>query len=180
MCVLSNRDIVGRVKDGSLVIEPFEPETSLGPDSYDLHLGGEYISFESVWKLESVDLAAQAGRNFLTGEIGLCVNHVDNLPVLVLRPGQVVIAHLHEYVKIPDDLVGYIDGKSKWARLGLQIASAGLVHVSWEGYPVLELVNLGNLPLKLTEGLAICQIFFYTLTSPALPTDELLILWKGE
>lgn len=179
MCVLSNKDIIERVREGNLVIDPFEPG-ELSPDSYDLHLSGEYVSFENVWRLESVDLSEQVRRDFLTGEVGLCVSHIDNLPVLVLRPGQVIIAYLQERIKIPSDLVGYIDGKSKWARLGLQVASAGLVHAGWEGYPVLELVNLGNLPLKLTEGLAVCQIFFHTLTSPALSSDELLALWRGE
>lgn len=179
MCILSNRDVVKRIRSGELVIDPLDPR-SVSPDSVDLHLSGEYVSFEHVWRLESINLSEQIREGFLTGEIGPCVNHIVNLPTLILRPGQVIIAHLEEHIRIPLDLCGIIDGKSKWARLGLQIASAGLVHAGWEGQPVLELVNLGNIPLKLSVGLPICQISFQTLTSPALPPDEIFELWEGE
>lgn len=177
MCVLSNQDIVRRVKEGSLVIEPFDLE-SVGPESVDLHLLGEYTFFEGTWILEAVDLSTQV-RRFLGGKIGQCKKHVSSRPDLVLRPGYVVVARLKERIEMPDDLCAIIDGKSKWAQLGLQVASAGLVHAGWEGWPVLELVNLGNIPLKLSPGLPICQISFHTLTSPALSSEELQVLWKG-
>lgn len=174
MCVLSNQVIVRRVKEGSLVIEPFDLE-SVGRDSVDLHLLGEYMFFEGTWRLESVDLSMQV-LDFLGGEIGQCKTYVSSRPDLVLRPGHVVVARLKECIKMPDDLCAIIDGKSKWAQLGLQVASAGLVHAKWEGWPVLELVNLGNVPLKLSPGLPICQISFQTLISPALSQEELLAL----
>ena len=182
MCVLSNQDIVRRVKEGSLVVKPFNLE-KLGPDTLDLCLSRTFRIFERLWLLESVDLAEQVANGFLTGQVGLCSRMTElcsDIPALTLRPGHVVVAYVEEYIKIPPDLVGIVDGKSKWAQLGLQIASAGIVHGGWKGQLVLELVNLGNVPLRLSEGVPICQIRFHTLTSPALPQEELLALWEGE
>ncbi len=182
MCVLSNQDIVRRVREESLVVRPFNLER-LGPDTLDLCLSETFRSFERLWLLESVDLAEQVANGFLTGQVALCSQTTElcfDIPALTLRPGHVVVAYVEEYIEIPSDLVGIVDGKSKWAQLGLQIASAGIVHGGWKGQLVLELVNLGNVPLKLSEGVPICQIRFHTLNSPALSQEELQALWKGE
>ncbi len=163
MCVLSNQYIVRRVKEGSLVIDPFDL-ASVGPDTVDLHLSGVFLSFERTWVVESVDLAEQVADGFLTGQIDLCTQTTElcsAIPTLTLRPGQVIVAYVEENIEMPPDLVGIVDGKSKWAQL------------------VLELVNLGNIPLKLSKGLPICQISFHTLTSPAISPEELQVLWKG-
>jgi len=165
MCILSDRSIMERIESESLGINPFRPE-NLNTDSLDLCLLGEYLVFEELWRIDAVDLSVQTGNAFLSGEIGLCARRVLNAPNMILRPGQVIVAYLEERIKMPSDLCGIIDGKSKWARLGLQVASAGLVHASWEGVPVLELVNLGNIPLKLTPGIPICQIRFEMVVFP--------------
>ncbi len=181
MCVLSNQDIVRRVREGSLVIEPFDVG-SVGPETVDLHLSGVFLSFERTWVVESVDLAEQVANGFLTGQIGLCTHTTElcsAIPTVTLRPGQVIVAYVEEYIEIPTNLVGIVDGKSKWAQLGLQVASAGIVHGGWKGQLVLELVNLGNVPLKLSRGVSICQISFHALTSQVLSLEELQVLWKG-
>ncbi len=181
MCILSNQDIVRRVREGSLVIEPFDLE-SVGPETVDLHLSGMFLSFERTWVVESVDLAEQVANGFLTGQIGLCTQTTElcsAISTLTLRLGQVIVAYVEEYIEMPLDLVGVVDGKSKWAQIGLQIASAGIVHAGWKGQLVLELVNLGNIPLKLSPGLPICQISFHILTSQVLSPKELQLLWKG-
>ena len=164
MSVLSGEEISRRVELGQLSVVPWMPE-ALSSDSLDLHLCGEYITFERVWSLEVVDLWEQKENGFLSGELAGCVNKVINTPNLVMRGGEVVVAYLQERLNLPSDLCGYIDGKSKWARLGLQVASAGLVHAGWQGVPVLELVNLGKIPLRLRPGLPICQIWFMEVLS---------------
>lgn len=177
MCVLSNRDIVRRVKEGSLVIEPFDLG-SIGQDSVDLHLGRRFVTLETKGKLACISLAEQ-DRCFRGGQVANCTHTVDT-DRFVIYPDKVVVARVQEYIKLPDDLAGWVVGRSKFAQLGLQVESAGLVHAGWGDWLVLELSNLGDVSLEVCVGLPICQISFYLLTSPALSQEELLALWRGE
>ena len=177
MCVLSNQDIVRRIKEGSLVIEPFDVG-SVGPDSVDFHLGRRFVVLEAKGRLSCVSLAEQ-DECFRGGQVADCTETVD-ADHYVIHPGKVVVARVQEYIKLPDDLAGRVDGRSKFAQLGLQVESAGLSHAGWEGWLVLELSNLSDVPLEVEMGLPICQVSFYPLTSPALSREELLVLWKGE
>ena len=70
---------------------------------------------------------------------------------------------------LPDDLVGWLDGRSSLARLGLMVhVTAHRIDPGWHGQIVLEVFNSGKLPLALRPGMDICAINFETLSSPAL------------
>ena len=60
---------------------------------------------------------------------------------------------------------------SSWAREGLSIATASLIHPGYKGVVTLELANLGQIPLSLYPGLRIAQIAFHTLTEDAAEKD---------
>jgi len=179
MSVLSNVDILRHIHAGELVIRPFDLQR-FNPESVDLCLLGEYRILENLWAVEVVDLSVQF-ESFLGGSLRKhsCEKRLIRSR-LVLRPGKVVVGFVKEYIKMPNNLCAIVDGKSHWAQLGLQVASAGLVHANWEGRLVLELVNLGNVPLVLHAGLPVCQISFFPLTSPAASPEELLAFWKGK
>ncbi len=71
-------------------------------------------------------------------------------------------------MKLPDDLVARLEGKSSLGRLGLLIHStAGYVDPGFEGHLTLELSNVANLPITIYPGMKIGQISFFQLTSPA-------------
>ena len=73
-----------------------------------------------------------------------------------------------EYVELPDDLVGRLDGKSSLGRLGLVVHStAGFVDPGWKGNLTLELSNLAPVPIELYSGMKASQISFMRLSSPA-------------
>jgi dCTP deaminase len=70
-------------------------------------------------------------------------------------------------VKLPDDLVARLEGKSSLGRLGLVIHStAGFVDPGFEGNLTLELSNLANLPITIYEGMPIGQISFMRMDGP--------------
>ena len=81
-------------------------------------------------------------------------------------PGRI---HLHrERVKLPDDLVARLEGKSSLGRLGLLIHStAGFIDPGWDGHVTLELSNVANLPITIYFGMKIGQLSFVQLTEPA-------------
>ncbi len=72
-----------------------------------------------------------------------------------------------ERVRLPDDLVARLEGKSSLGRLGLLIHStAGFVDAGFEGNLTLELSNVANLPITIYHGMPIGQISFMRMDGP--------------
>ena len=73
-----------------------------------------------------------------------------------------------ERVRLPDDLVARLEGKSSLGRLGLLIHStAGFIDPGWDGHVTLELSNVANLPITIYHGMKIGQLSFVQLSEPA-------------
>ena len=73
-----------------------------------------------------------------------------------------------ERIRLPDDLVARLEGKSSLGRLGLLIHStAGFIDPGWDGHVTLELSNVANLPITIYPGMKIGQISFMQMTEPA-------------
>jgi dCTP deaminase len=86
----------------------------------------------------------------------------------ILHPGEFVLGSTAEYVKLPNDLVARLEGKSSLGRLGLLIHStAGYVDPGFEGHLTLELSNVANLPITIYPHMKMGQISFFGLSSPA-------------
>ncbi len=86
---------------------------------------------------------------------------------IVIHPHQFLLATTLEYIRLPQDLMCYVVGRSTWGRLGLIIATAIGVHPGFSGTLTLELRNLGETPLRLFPGQTIAQLFFH-----GVETDE--------
>src|SRR4029077_4964582 len=83
----------------------------------------------------------------------------------VLHPGALVLAATFEYVQLPSDLEGQVEGRSSWARLGLQIATATCVEPGFSGVITFELSNVGNMPVEIHPGVRIAQLILRTTAS---------------
>ena len=67
-----------------------------------------------------------------------------------LHPGMLALATTLESVKLPANIIGWLDGRSSLARLGLMVhVTAHRIDPGWEGKIVLEFYNSGKLPLAL-------------------------------
>lgn len=157
--VLSDRDIREKIKKKELVIRPFD-KNCVQPSSVDLHLGGEFLVFDS----HSQNLIdTKIGVNGLMKKIAV----KDGEP-LIIHPREFVLGTTVEWLKIPHDLVGRLEGKSSLGRIGLIIHStAGYFDPGFEGQATLEISNLANLPIALYKDMRICQISYLQMTSPA-------------
>lgn len=141
---LSDRDIRERIERGDIVVTPSPPDPHLQPASIDLRLDPQHVL-----------MGPDGGRLERTGPI-------------LMRPGCFALACTLERVHLPRDVVGRVEGKSTWARRGLQVHAAGFIDPGFEGQITLELALLGPEALVLYPGVAICQIAFSELSSPAL------------
>ena len=92
----------------------------------------------------------------------------DDERPFILHPGEFVLGSTLERIRLPDDLVARLEGKSSLGRLGLLIHStAGFIDPGWDGHVTLELSNVANLPITIYFGMKIGQLSFVQLTEPA-------------
>lgn len=85
----------------------------------------------------------------------------------VLHPGRFVLGVTLEWLRLPPGLSGYITGKSSLGRHGLVIETAAGLHPHFSGCLTLELANVGEVPLEISPGMKICQIFLHQVTPSA-------------
>lgn len=166
---LSDGDIEQRIIDGSITITPPPVADAIAGISVDLRLDHRFRVFSnnSVTHLDLSGDRVQLERDIdriMSKEIEIAAE--DSL---FIHPGELVLGATLESVSIPDDLVGWLDGRSSLARLGLMVhVTAGRIDPGWDGQIVLEFYNNGKLPLALRPGMIICAMSFETLSKPAL------------
>jgi dCTP deaminase len=159
--ILCDHDLQHYLKRGWLECEPLtDPETQIQPSSIDLRLGNTFRWFQEDEQPELFDTRTDDAERQM---ISLTAFEGG----FELFPGDFVLASTLERVKIPNDLVGRVDGRSSLARLGLVIESAGWIDPGFFGEITLELFNQGPRVLRLYPGDRICQISFSQLTGPA-------------
>ena len=81
----------------------------------------------------------------------------------MLHPGRFVLGVTLEWLRLPSTMSGYVTGKSSLGRHGLIIETAAGIHPGFSGCLTLELANIGEVPLEIYPGMAICQIFLHRL-----------------
>lgn len=161
--ILSDRDIKKALKEKRIIIDP-KPNLSvqLGSCSIDLRLGKKFRVFNHS-KIALIDPNNPCATEDLMTEI-----EVKNRDPFILQPGDFILATTMETITIPDNMLGRLEGRSSLGRLGIVVHStASVFDPGWHGVAVLELGNLGRIPVALYPGMRICSFTFEELTSPA-------------
>ena len=165
---LCDADIAAALSDGRIVIDPRPDDRVISGVSIDLRLGHRFRVFSSH-TIPYIDLSGsreqinQSVEKVMGDEI-----YIGSDKTFVLHPGELALGITLESITLPDDLVGWLDGRSSLARLGLMVhVTAHRIDPGWSGNIVLEFFNSGKLPLALRPGMAIGAMSFETLTGPA-------------
>jgi dCTP deaminase len=161
--ILSDREIKKYLKDGIIKIIP-EPnfEEQLGPCSLDLKLGNNFKTFKPT-QYPYLDTKRKIDFEKVMEEIVI----EDGAP-FILQPREFVIAVTKENIVLPPEIMGRLDGRSSLGRLGLVVHStAARFDPGWNGKAVMEIGNLGIMPIILYAGMRICAMTFETLSSPS-------------
>lgn len=166
---LSDQDIEQSLKDGNIVISPAPNASMISGVSVDIRLGNEFRVFQDH-TAPYIDLSGpkeqmqQAMNSVMSDEI-----FIPDGEAFFLHPGELALAVTYESVTLPDDIVGWLDGRSSLARLGLMVhVTAHRIDPGWSGQIVLEFYNSGKLPLALRPKMKIAALNFETLSSKAL------------
>jgi dCTP deaminase len=156
--VLSDRTIRAEVEAGRIAFDPFDPDL-IQPSSVDMRVDRKFRVFHNA-RYPFIDVRRPMEE--LTELV-----EVDGDEPFILHPGEFVLGQTLERVRLPDDIVARLEGKSSLGRLGLLIHStAGFVDAGFEGNLTLELSNVANLPITIYHGMPIGQISFMRMDSP--------------
>ncbi|HVZ11893.1 MAG TPA: dCTP deaminase [Patescibacteria group bacterium] len=161
--ILSDRDIRAAIKAKRIVVKP-TPDftTQLGSNSLDLRLGNTFRIFDHS-KYAFIDPFQKKIGEEITREV-----KKGPKESFIIQPGDFVLGTTVEYVELPDDLVGSLEGRSSLGRLGIIVHStAASIECGFQGKITLELANMGKMPVALYPGMRICALSFMQMTSPA-------------
>ncbi len=162
--VLSDRDIKKNLKEGKIKIIPTpDLALSLGSCSIDLRLGFAFRVFDH----SRIAYFDPYKKNY-TGEVTREVK-VEKGEPFILQPGDFVLATTIESFELPDNLLARLEGRSSLGRLGIVVHStASIFEPGWRGKVVMEMGNMGRMPVALYPGMRVCALTFEELTSPAM------------
>ncbi|ASX26218.1 dCTP deaminase [Candidatus Williamhamiltonella defendens] len=171
---LCDRDIERWLDEKKLTITPRPPEKHINGATVDIRLGHEFRVFVGH-KAPFIDLSATKKEiNHALDQIMSDKIVLKEKECFFLHPRELALAVTLESVTIPDDLVGWLDGRSSLARLGLMVhVTAHRIDPGWRGQIVLEFYNSGKLPLGLRPGMLIGALSFELLSGRAKrPYDQ--------
>lgn len=131
----------------NIIIDPFD-ESQLNPNSYNLRLHNELLVYEEI----VLDMQRpNRYRRYSIPPEGI-----------VLNPNQLYLARTVERTET-HNLVPMLEGRSSVGRLGLFVhVTAGFGDIGFRGYWTLEMYAVQ--PVRIYPGVAICQIFYHTVT----------------
>jgi dCTP deaminase len=165
---LCDKDIEQYLDEDKIVIVPKPDSSMISGVSVDIRLGNEFRVFQDH-TLPYIDLSApkaevqKAMNAIMSDEI-----NIKDGDAFFLHPGELALAVTYESVTLPDNIVGWLDGRSSLARLGLMVhVTAHRIDPGWSGQIVLEFFNSGKLPLALRPKMKIAALNFETMSSSA-------------
>jgi len=152
--ILSDGTISKLIAEQQLVTSPLE-DGQVQPASIDIRLGTTFSVVEDSY------------RGFVTLDDEIQYKTIETDRYLLL-PGQFVLATTMEYVKLPNDVTAFVEGRSSLGRMGLFIQNAGWVDPGFEGEITLELFNANRCGIELSAGRRVGQLVFARMDAPAV------------
>lgn len=162
---LCDRDIFTHIQEGKIKISPEPDYSEISGVTVDIRLGNKFRVFVDH-QAPYIDLSGpkaqvqEALNSVMSDEI--VIAHDKSF---FLHPGELALAVTLESVTLPGNIVGWLDGRSSLARLGLMVhVTAHRIDPGWSGNIVLEFFNSGKLPLALKPGMKIGALSFEVLS----------------
>lgn len=178
MSVYSNREILAAIEEGTIVCTPFDPD-NVSEASLDFTLGHYFYKQElddqsSVYNpFDEAEVARYfKGPLMAMPHAEWCEhngftrfrNIPDEHPIIVLRPGERILAHTHEFVGIrAHGGAAEVKSRSSWGRNGVAVCfDAGWIDPGYINRITLEIYNLNkHESVVLPVGERIGQLIFH-------------------
>ncbi len=144
--IISDGTLKKMIENGEIVCTPIDKD-SIQPASIDCRLGDHFLVLEDN-QMDVISLDEEISYREIVSD------------TITIPPKSFLLATTQEYIKIPDNVVAFVEGRSSVGRIGLFIQNAGWVDPGFEGRITLELYNASSLPIKLQAGKRMCQLVF--------------------
>ncbi|MEG9475400.1 dCTP deaminase [Mannheimia bovis] len=165
---LCDTDIKRYLDEGIISITPRPSDDKISGATADVRLGNSFRVFREH-NTPYIDLSGP--REEVTAQLNKVMSDeiiIGDDEAFFLHPGDLALATTLESVSLPANIVGWLDGRSSLARLGLMVhVTAHRIDPGWEGKIVLEFFNAGKLPLALRPNMAIGALSFEILSGDA-------------
>lgn len=151
MTVLSDVDIKEAIRADAIKFTPPISSDQIGAGSVDVSLSDEFWKVK-VKKHRTFDLKVITFEDIF-GKM--------NTSKITIQPGELILAKTLEKIRLAPNICGWIQGRSRYARLGISVHTASsFIQPGSNNHQVLEIVNLSPNPMILHSGMRICQLVF--------------------
>lgn len=163
--ILSDRDIKAKIFAGEIVVKSPNNDHlfNIGSSSMDFRLGRFFKLYNHTKHAVLDPMNAASFKDI----VRLIEIDKDDVP-FIIQPGEFVLGVTLESLKLADNLVARVEGRSSLGRLGIIVHStAGFIDAGFQGTITLEITNINRMPVALYPGMRVCQLAFETMSSPA-------------
>jgi dCTP deaminase len=184
---LSDRKILESMKEGSIIIEPFDRK-NLATSSYDVTLGEYFFTekhpkhFENIYNIydkEHVD-RVWGTEPKIAKEASYVLRHYKfdwrgirpSDKIILMGPGETILAHTEEFIGGREHITTMMKARSSLGRSFISVCKcAGWGDVGYTNRWTMEITNASNrYYIPLVVGRRIAQIIFFE-TGPILGED---------
>jgi len=172
MPVLSDKEMLKWLKSRKLIIHPILDNEQVHGGKVDLRLDNIFYLIGRFKRpyydpMEHIPSEGQEPEKYAEKRI------VPYGKPFILHPNDYALAPLFEFVRLPKDIMGRLDGRSSLGRLGIVVHStAGSVDPGYKGHLTMELMNNGMLPVALYPLMRVATLILTSMISEAMRPYE--------
>jgi len=145
--ILAKPEILRQIRAGRIVIDPYD-EGAVGPASIDLALDDKLRVFNTDQHITRADI-----------DYRTLAKLTDIPDGYLLEPGELVLGITKERITLPEDVCGWLNSRSRFARIGLMShIAAPFLAPGISNRQILEIYNAGRNKIKLMPGMRICHL----------------------
>jgi dCTP deaminase len=152
--ILSDFDLEHYIKEKRLVVKPFH-KNLIRENGLDFRLAGE-IAVRNK-KLGEAFVLDPFNNEHLKREY---IIKKDLKEFILPKASQVLLSTL-EYIEMPNNLMGFVEIRSTWARHGLSMPPT-ILDAGFKGTVTLEIINNSGYAMRLIAGIRFAHIIFAT------------------
>lgn len=152
--ILSDFDLESLINEKRLVVDPFNKEI-IRENGLDMRLSDEVARHNP--NHDEDFLIDPSNESTLREEYVL----EKNVKEIILKPHEQVLLSTIEFVGLPDNLVGFVELRSTWARHGLFMPPT-IIDAGFAGTVTLEVFNSSKFPILLRHEIRFAHIIFAT------------------
>ncbi len=153
--ILSDYDINGMIQMKRLIIRPFYNDM-VRENGIDMRLASEIAHHKDMGSDFVMDPMSS------NEDIKKCFKIKRNVKEMVIASREQVLLTTSEYIEVPDDVAGFVELRSTWARHGLSMPPT-IIDAGFKGTITLEVINNAPYAIKLRPKQRFAHVIFVKL-----------------